>query len=93
MDHIYCGNYFELKTMKCLKNMAYILIFIWLDNYTSKFILNKFKNVANETSETYLDIVIQFPSISLLVCGLTLWLVAHIFSHGIILKEENKLTI
>jgi len=93
MDHIYCGNYFELKTMKCLKNMAYILIFIWLDNYTSKFILNKFKNVANETSETYLDIVIQFPSISLLVCGLTLWLVAHIFSYGIILKEENNLTI
>lgn len=93
MGHIYCGNYFELKTMKCLKNMAYILIFIWLDNYTSKFILNKFKNVANETSETYLSIVIQFPSISLLVCGLTLWLVAHIFSHGIILKEENKLTI
>ena len=93
MDHIYHGNYFELKTMKCLKNMAYILIFIWLDNYTSKFILDKFKNVANETSETYLSIVIQFPSISLLVCGLTLWLVAHIFSHGIILKEENKLTI
>lgn len=93
MDHIYHGNYFELKTMKCLKNMAYILIFIWLDNYTSKFILDKFKNVANETSETYLSIVIQFPSISLLLCGLTLWLVAHIFSHGIILKEENKLTI
>ena len=93
MDHIYHGNYFELKPMKCLKNMAYILIFIWLDNYTSKFILDKFKNVANETSETYLSIVIQFPSISLLICGLTLWLVAHIFSHGIILKEENKLTI
>ena len=93
MGHIYCGNYFELKTMKCLKNMAYILIFIWLDNYTSKFILDKFKNVVNETSETYISVVIQFPNISLLICGLTLWLVAHIFSHGIILKEENKLTI
>ena len=59
--------------------MAYILIFIWFDNYTSKFILNKFKNVVTETSETYFDIVIQFPSISLLVCGLMLWLIAHIF--------------
>ena len=93
MQHAHDGNYFELKTMKCLKNMAYILIFIWLDNYTSKFILDKFKNVVNETSETYISVVIQFPSISLLVCGLALWLVAHIFSHGIILKEENKLTI
>ena len=93
MQHIHHGNYFELKTMACLKNMAYILIFIWLDNYTSKFILDKFKNVVNETSETYISVVIQFPSISLLICGLTLWLVAHIFSHGIILKEENKLTI
>ena len=93
MQHVHDGNYFELKTMACLKNMAYILIFIWLDNYTSKFILDKFKNVVNETSETYISVVIQFPSISLLVCGLALWLVAHIFSHGIILKEENKLTI
>lgn len=93
MQHIHRGNYFELKTMKCLKNMAYILIFIWIDNYTSKFILNKFKNVVTETSETYLNIVIQFPNISLLVCGLMLWLIAHIFSHGIILKEENKYTI
>ena len=93
MQHIHRGNYFELKTMKCLKNMAYILIFIWFDNYTSKFILNKFKNVVTETSETYFDIVIQFPSISLLVCGIMLWLIAHIFSHGIILKEENKYTI
>ena len=93
MQHIHHGNYFELKTMRCLKNMAYILIFIWLDNYTSKFILDKFKNVVNETSETYINVVIQFPNISLLVCGLMLWLVAHIFSHGIILKEENKYTI
>ena len=79
--------------MKCLKNMAYIPIFIFIDNYTSKFILDKFKNVINETSETYINVVIQFPNISLLVCGLMLWLVAHIFSHGIILKEENKYTI
>ena len=93
MQHIHRGNYFELKTMKCLKNMAYILIFIFIDNYTSKFILNKFKNVVTETSETYFNIVIQFPNISLLVCGLMLWLIAHIFSHGIILKEENKYTI
>ena len=93
MQHIHHGNYFELKTMRCLKNMAYILIFIWLDNYTSKFILDKFKNVVNETSETFINVVIQFPNISLLVCGLMLWLVAHIFSHGIILKEENKYTI
>ena len=93
MQHIHRGNYFELKTMKCLKNMAYILIFIFIDNYTSKFILNKFKNVVTETSETYFNIVIQFPNISLLVCGLMLWLIAHIFSHGLILKEENKYTI
>ena len=79
MQHIHHGNYFELKTMRCLKNMAYILIFIWLDNYTSKFILDKFKNVINETSETYINVVMQFPNISLLVCGLMLWLCSSYF--------------
>ena len=52
-------------------------------NYTSKFILNKFKNVVTEND--YFDIVIQFP---ILVSIYNALVIAHIFS--VILKRKNK---
>tara|TARA_B110000444_G_scaffold166386_1_gene155528 strand:- start:171 stop:881 length:711 start_codon:yes stop_codon:yes gene_type:complete len=93
MGKITYGLYFTLETMKSLKYMSYGLIFIWIDSYTSRYILQNFSSSSKQIFENHINVVIKFPSISLLVFALFLWVLAHIFSNGILLKEESKLTI
>jgi hypothetical protein len=93
MGKITLGQYFTLDTMKSLKYMSYGLMFIWVDSYTSKYILHNFSDSLNEIFENQISVLVKFPSVSPIILGLILWVLAHIFSNGILLKEDNKLTI
>tara|TARA_B100001093_G_C26692131_1_gene955303 strand:+ start:149 stop:859 length:711 start_codon:yes stop_codon:yes gene_type:complete len=93
MGKISHGQYFTLGTMKSLKFMSYGLMFIWIDSYTSRYILQNFYASSSEIFENQISVLVKFPSVSPIILGLILWVLSHIFSNGISLKEDNKLTI
>jgi hypothetical protein len=39
------------------------------------------------------NIIVDVPSVSLLIFALVLWVLSHVFMQGVELKEENNLTI
>lgn len=90
LQQIVSGDYFELKTMNYLRQLSYLLFLIWTVDIASSFILESFEHTS---TMSHVSIVLDFPSVSLLFMGLVLWVLAYVFSQGIILKEDVKLTI
>lgn len=90
---IYSGSYFELKTITNLKYISYYLILIWLVDFSSTFILSPFQSSMLVSKAGIVSLSLNFPTINLLFAGFIIGVLAHVFSHGIALKEDTKLTI
>ena len=90
---IYSGSYFELQTITNLKYISYYLILIWLVDFSSTFILSPFQSSMLANKAGIVSLSLNFPTINLLFAGFIIGVLAHVFSHGIALKEDNKLTI
>ena len=90
---IYSGSYFELQTITNLKYISYYLILIWLVDFSSTFILSPFQSSMLINKAGIVSLSLNFPTINLLFAGFIIGVLAHVFSHGVALKEDNKLTI
>ena len=90
---IYSDSYFELQTITNLKYISYYLILIWLVDFSSTFILSPFQSSMLITKAGIVSLSLNFPTINLLFAGFIIGVLAHVFSHGVALKEDNKLTI
>lgn len=93
VSEIYFGNYFELQTMITLKYISYYLILIWLVDFLSTFILSSFQSSMLANKAGYVSLSLNFPTINVLFAGFIIGVLAHVFSHGIGLNEDNKYTI
>ena len=90
---IYSGSYFELQTITNLKYISYYLILIWLVDFSSTFIVSPFQSSMLINKAGIVSLSLNFPTINLLFAGFIIGVLAHVFSHGVALKEDNKLTI
>lgn len=90
---IYSDSYFELQTITNLKYISYYLILIWLVDFSSTFILSPFQSSMLTNKAGIVSLSLNFPTINLLFAGFIIGVLAHVFSHGVALKEDNKLTI
>ena len=90
---IYSGSYFELQTITNLKYISYYLILIWLVDFSSTFILSPLQSSMLTNKAGIVSLSLNFPTINLLFAGFIIGVLAHVFSHGVALKEDNKLTI
>ena len=92
IKQIASNNYFVLETINYLRQLSYLLFLLWIIEFGSTFILVPFR-FANLPSISYISVVLDFPSVSLLFLGSVFFVLAHVFSHGILLKEDLKLII
>ena len=90
---IYSDSYFELQTITNLKYISYYLILIWLVDFSSTFILSPLQSSMLTNKAGIVSLSLNFPTINLLFAGFIIGVLAHVFSHGVALKEDNKLTI
>lgn len=90
---IYSDSCFELQTITNLKYISYYLILIWLVDFCSTFILSPFQSSMLTNKAGIVSLSLNFPTINLLFAGFIIGVLAHVFSHGVALKEDNKLTI
>ncbi len=90
---IYSDSCFELQTITNLKYISYYLILIWLVDFSSTFILSPFQSSMLTNKAGIVSLSLNFPTINLLFAGFIIGVLAHVFSHGVALKEDNKLTI
>ena len=99
------GKYFEINTIKKLKLIAFFLSFTWLAFTLLGFFISNSMGFSAETSWSSvhglhepdfsqdLAFSFNFPSLSFLITALILWVLAHIMTEGIKMKDENELTI
>ena len=83
---------FEINNIRRLKRIAYALFGLWL--YIIVYIRIVYYYVAKEVEFDMIKISDQqeyFPGF--LFTGLFIWVIAHIFTVGLKLKEDNQLTI
>ena len=92
MSLIYNGKYFEIETIKFLKWISYMLLFIFLVGIFSEFLItidSSFKDSLSSNLNFQTDNI----SLSLPVFALILWVLSHIFSQGVKMKKLSDLTI
>lgn len=83
---------FDIRNIKRLKYIAYGLIAIWI--YTLVYMRIIFYSVAKEVKFEYIRISEQQENfVGILFLALFIWVIAHIFTVGLKLKEDNNLTI
>lgn len=88
------GNHFQKETIKNLRLLSYSILLVWVVNFLFEIIIssiwgkNGFINSLDD-----LSIIVDVPSISLLLFALVLRVLSHVFMYGVELKEESKLTI
>lgn len=83
---------FEIKNIKRLKSIAYAILGLWF--YIIIYVRIVYYYVAKEVRFEMIKISDQqefFPA--LLFVALFIWVIAHIFTVGLKLKEDNQLTI
>lgn len=92
VNNVYIGDYFDIKNINLLKRISYGLIFLWLFAVSYGYFQYFFiaVNLDFSTIEFNFD-VNTYPSI--LIVALIIWVLSHIFSKGVQLQEENKLTV
>jgi len=94
MKSINVGDYFRKETIINLRRLSYLLLGLWGVNFIYEIIISSLWSVKE--SSGFLDdwsVIVDVPSISVLIFALVLWVVSHVFIHGAELKEENNLTI
>lgn len=89
MNLINKGLYFETYTIRNLRTISYLILFIWL----VKFISWIFQSNGIVHPLNNFHISNSFPSINLLIASLSLWVLSYVFLQGAELKKEKELTI
>lgn len=94
MKSINDGDYFRKETIINLRRLSYLLLGVWSVNFIYEIIISSLWSVP-ELSGLLDDwsVIVDVPSISVLIFALVLWVVSHVFIYGAELKEENSLTI
>ena len=97
MKLVYQGRYFDLKTIKNLKMISYLLtavffIQIFIGTAIRLFFETKFFNTTQD-EEVNITFSNDAPSFDILFLALVFWVLSHIFMEGAKLKEANDLTI
>lgn len=92
MSLIYNGKYFEIETIKFLKWISYLLLFIFLVGIFSEFLIS-IDSSFNDSFSSNLNFQADNISLSLPIFALILWVLSHIFSQGVKMKKLNDLTI
>jgi hypothetical protein len=88
------GAYFERKTINNLKRISYLILGIWgvrLISSVAISVLFETNNTIHPISNFKLST--HFPSISILIIALILWVLSYVFTQGARIQEENELTI
>ena len=98
MKLVYEGRYFDLKTIKNLKMIAYLLTAVFFIQMVIGIALGIFfgpKIFVDTTKgeEANVAFTIDAPSFDILFVALIFWVLSHIFMEGAKLKEANELTI
>lgn len=99
MKLIYEGRYFDLKTIKNLKLISYLLTIIFFIQLIGGVILGLIFGTSSDIIEQSkseginLTFTLESPSLDILIISLIFWVLSHIFMEGAKLKEANELTI
>ena len=92
IGNVYRGLVFERFNIRMLQNIAYGLAALWIFSavYSSLFYFYVAKNLTFE----HLEVSGSFESYDfILIAALMLWVLSHIFMHGVRLQEDQKLTV
>ena len=92
MKNVKTGLVFTVENINLLKYLSYGVVVVWVFQaiimpifylyISSKF---EFKDISTQ--------VVLFQYSSTLVIALVIWVLAHIFLHGVRLQQEKDLTI
>jgi len=94
MSLIFHGAYFERETIHKLKVISYLILGIWLVRLASSVMINFLFEVNRNAHPTAnFKLSTHFPSISILIIALILWVLSYVFTQGARIQEENELTI
>ena len=83
-----------INDLKNIKLLSYLILLVWVVNFLYEIIISSIWNKNGMIK--FLDepnIIVDVPSVSLLIFALVLWVLSHVFMQGVELKEENNLTI
>lgn len=90
--NIYRGKYFDFQTISRLKRISYGIVVIWI--FTAFYAWFQYFFLIRNADFSGLNLtsnVETYPG--LLFVAVFIWALSHIFSKGLQLQEENKLTI
>jgi hypothetical protein len=90
--NVYRGRFFDLGNTKLLKRIAYSFAIVWA--FTAFYAYFQYfyivKNLSYHSVEISANIE-TYPVV--LLVGLFIWVLSHIFQKGVELQEENNLTV
>jgi hypothetical protein len=91
MKLVYEGKYFDLKTIRNLRLISYLLAVGFILGFIFSTNVGSLEKVTQDGSS--LQFTFHSPSFYILFTALVFWVLSHIFTEGARLKEDNELTI
>ncbi len=94
IKNVKAGQVFSVENINLLKYLSYGLVIVWVFQAIIIPIFHIYIVIANQLEFKDQSISVNiFHNSSTLVIALVIWMLAHIFLHGVRLQQEKDLTI
>ncbi len=90
---VYRGEFFDQYCIDSLKKLSIVMVVAWFYELIMRSVINVSLQTWLLNGENNFTIRIGTTSISLLIIALFMWSLSIIFQEGLVLKQDNELTV